>query len=99
MTKSELIKGIQNEVSINIPQKDVAEILDAQAKVVADAVKAGDEVTIPGVCKVKSKDVPERTGKVMLGANKGANKGDTWVKPAHKEACVKIVKALKEIFA
>ena len=29
----------------------------------------------------------------------GANKGDTWVKPAHKEACVKIVKALKEIFA
>ena len=92
MTKSELIKGIQNEVSINIPQKDIAEILDAQAKVVADA---GDEVTIPGVCKVKSKDVPERTGKVMLGANKG----DTWVKPAHKEACVKIVKALKEIFA
>ena len=81
MTKSELIKEIQNEVSINIPQKDVAEILDAQAKVVADAVKAGDEVTIPGVCKVKS------------------NKGDTWTKPAHKEACVKIVKALKEIFA
>lgn len=95
MTKSELIKGIQNEVSINIPQKDVAEILDAQAKVVANAVKAGDEVTIPGICKVKSKDVPERTGKVMMGANKG----DTWVKPAHKEACVKIVKALKEIFA
>ena len=95
MTKSELIKGIQNEVTINIPQKDVAEILDAQAKVVANAVKAGDEVTIPGVCKVKSKDVPERNEIVIMGANKG----DKWVKPAHKEACVKIVKALKEICA
>ena len=55
MTKAELIKGIQEEVSINIPQKDLVEILDAQAKVVANEVKAGGEVTIPGVCKVKSK--------------------------------------------
>ena len=46
MTKAELIKGIQEEVSINIPQKDLAEILDAQAKVVANEVKAGGEVTI-----------------------------------------------------
>lgn len=44
MTKAELIKGIQEEVSINIPQKDLAEILDAQAKVVANEVKAGGEV-------------------------------------------------------
>lgn len=95
MTKTELIKAIQNEVSINIPQKDLAEILDAQAKVVVDVVLAGDEVTVPGICKVKSKDVPERTGTVLLGANKG----DTWTKPAHKEACVKIVSALKNIFA
>lgn len=95
MTKNEFMKAIQSEVSFNIPQKDVAEILDAQAKVVADAVVAGDEVTIPGVCKVKTKDVPERTGKVMMGDKKG----ETWVKPAHKEACVKIVTALKNIFA
>ena len=95
MTKAELIKGIQEEVSINIPQKDLAEILDAQAKVVANEVKAGGEVTIPDVCKVKSKIVPERTGTVMLGTNKGSK----WVKPEHKEACVKIVSSLKNIFA
>ena len=94
MTKTELIKGIQETVSINIPQKDVAEILDAIATVTAKEVKDGGEVTIPGVCKVKSKDVPERTGTVMMGANKG----DKWVKPAHKEACVKIVSSLKKIF-
>ena len=35
MTKTELIKGIQETVSINIPQKDVAEILDAIATVTA----------------------------------------------------------------
>lgn len=94
MTKTEFIKAIQETVSINIPQKDVTEILDAIATVTAKEVKAGGEVTIPGVCKVKSKDVPERTGTVMMGANKG----DKWVKPAHKEACVKIVSSLKKIF-
>ncbi len=95
MLKTDFIKAIQREVSIDIPQKDLVEILDAQAKVVADAVLAGDEVTIPGICKVKSKDVAERTGTVLMGTSKGS----TWVKPAHKEACVKVVSALKNVFA
>ena len=29
----------------------------------------------------------------------GTNKGSKWVKPEHKEACVKIVSSLKNIFA
>ena len=93
MTKADLIKSIGTKVE-NVNQKDIAAVLDALAETVVDVVKADDEVTIPGVCKVKSKDVPERTGTVMMGANKG----DKWVKPAHKEACVKIVSSLKKIF-
>ena len=94
MTKTEFIKAIQVKATIEIPQKDVADILNAIENVVKDTVISGDEVTIPGICKIKSKDVPERTGKVMLGDKAG----ETWVKPAHKEATVKIVSSLKKIF-
>lgn len=94
MTKTEFIKAIQSKATIEIPQKDVADILNAIENVVKDTVISGDEVTIPGICKIKSKDVPERTGKVMLGDKAG----ETWVKPAHKEATVKIMPSLKKIF-
>ena len=94
MTKTDFIKAIQEKASIEIPQKDVAEILNAIENVVKDAVIDGDEVTIPGICKIKTKDVPERTGKVMLGDKAG----ETWIKPAHKEATVKIMPSLKKIF-
>ena len=94
MTKTDFIKAIQGKASIEIPQKDVAEILNAIENVVKDAVIDGDEVTIPGICKIKTKDVPERTGKVMLGDKAG----ETWIKPAHKEATVKIMPSLKKIF-
>ena len=94
MTKTEFIKAIQAKATIESPQKDVADILNAIENVVKDTVISGDEVTIPGICKIKSKDVPERTGKVMLGDKAG----ETWVKPAHKEATVKIMPSLKKIF-
>ena len=94
MTKNDFSKAIQEKLSIDIPRKDVAEILSAIENVVKDAVINGDEVTIPGICKIKTKDVPERTGKVMLGEKAG----ETWVKPAHKEAAVKILPSLKNIF-
>ena len=88
MTKTEFIKAIQAKATIEIPQKDVADILNAIENVVKDTVISGDEVTIPGICKIK------RTGKVMLGDKAG----ETWVKPAHKEATVKIMPSLKKIF-
>ena len=55
--------------------------------VIKDVVLADDDVTIPGVCKVKSKVVPERTGKIMMGDRKG----EIYTTPAHKEGSVKIV--------
>lgn len=94
MTKAEFLKAVQETVDFEVTQKDLAAIFDAQAKVVRDAVLAGDEVTIPEIGKVKTKVVPERTGTVMMGANKG----DTWTKPEHKEATIKITSSLKKIF-
>ena len=94
MTKIELIRGIKEKVSFNITNGDLAEILNAQAEVVAEEIKRDGEVVIPGICKVKTKVVSERTGKVMMGANKG----DTWVRPEHKEGCVKALSAIKNIF-
>ena len=94
MTKTDFLKAIQEKATIEISQKDLAEILKAQEEAVREAVLADEEVTIPGICKVKTKVVPERTGTVMMGANKG----DTWVKPEHKEATIKIASSLKKIF-
>lgn len=94
MNKVELVKKIAEVSTEEVSQKQVGAVLAAIESVVKDAVLADDEVTIPGVCKVKSKVVPERTGKVMMGANKG----ETWTKPEHKEAVVKIVKSLKKVF-
>ena len=94
MTKNEMIKKIQEAVEIEIPMKDIDAILKAQEQVVREAVLANDEVTIPGIGKVKTKVVPEKTGTVMMGANKGSQ----WVKPEHKEATIKIASSLKKIF-
>lgn len=94
MTKTDFLKAIQEKATIEISQKDLAEILKAQELAVREAILANDEVTIPGIGKIKSKVVPERTGTVMLGTNKG----EKWVKPEHKEATIKIASSLKKIF-
>ena len=94
MNKIEFLKAIQEKATIEISQKDLAEVLRAQEEAVRESVLADEEVTIPGICKVKNKIVPERTGVVRMGANVG----ETWVKPEHKEATIKIVSSLKKIF-
>lgn len=94
MTKIEFIKKIAEVSTEEVNQKQVGAVLAALETVSRDAVVAGDEVTIPGICKVKAKDVKERTGTIMMGANKG----EKYTTPAHKEGAVKIVKSLKTVF-
>lgn len=94
MNKVEFVKHIAKVSTEEISQKQVSAVLAAIESVVKDSVLADDEVTIPGVCKVKSKIVPERTGKIMMGDRKG----ETYIVPEHKEGSVKIVKSLKKIF-
>lgn len=94
MNKVELIKRVSEVSTEEVNQKQVAAVLAALESVVRDVVTAGDEVTVPGICKVKSKVVKERTGKIMMGDRKG----ETYVTPEHKEGSVKIVSSLKKVF-
>lgn len=94
MTKNELVKRVAEVSAEEVNQKQVATVLAALEFVVREAVVAGDEVTLPGICKIKSKLVKERTGKIMMGDRKG----ETYVTPEHKEGSVKIVSSLKKIF-
>ena len=94
MNKVEFVKRISDVSTEEVTQKQISAVLAAIESVVKDAILADDEVTIPGVCKVKSKVVPERSGKIMMGDRKG----ETYVTPEHKEGSVKIVKSLKKVF-
>lgn len=92
MTKNEMIKKIQEVVEIEIPMKDIDAILKAQEVVARNAVKEGDDITIPGIGKISVKDVPERRGKIMMGDRKG----EEYVVEAHKEPKMKLAKSFKE---
>ena len=94
MNKVELVKKITEVSAEEVNQKQVSAVLTALESVVRETVVSGDEVTVPGICKVKSKVVKERTGKIMMGDRKG----ETYTTPAHKEGSVKIVKSLKKVF-
>ena len=92
MTKNELIGAVANKIE-GATKKDIGVVIDALTDVIKEAVLAGDNVTIPEICKISSKEVKERTGTTELGGVKKA-----WTKPAHKEACVKVLKSFKNIF-
>lgn len=94
MNKVELVRSIVEVSTEEVSQKQVTAMLAALETVTREEIKKDGEVTIPGIGKVKTKIVPERTGTVMMGANKG----EKWVKPEHKEATIKIVSSLKKIF-
>lgn len=94
MNKVDLVKRVAEASIEEVNQKQVAAVLAALESVAREAVVAGDEITVPGICKVKSKVVKERTGKIMMGNRKG----EIYVTPEHKEGSVKIVSSLKKVF-
>lgn len=93
MLKNELIANVQEKIDIEVSKNDLATILDGLTDVIKEAILAGDDVTIPGICKISSKDVAERSGVTKLGGVETA-----WTKPAHKEATIKTLKSFKNIF-
>ena len=92
MTKNEMIGAVANKIE-GATKKDIGVVIDALTDVIKEAVLAGDTVTIPEICKISSKEVGERSGVTKLGDVEKA-----WMKPAHKEACVKTLKSFKNIF-
>lgn len=91
MVKAELITKIAEKVE-GMTKKDAGIVLDVIGEVITEALVAGEDVTIPNVGKFSTKEVPEKSGIVQLGANKGS----TYTTPAHKKATFKVATALKE---
>lgn len=101
MTKKELFKVVvdrYNETLIDekskLSYREFNNIWDVFENTIKENVIFGGEVSVPGICRIKVKDSPQRTGTVQFGASKG----EQWVKPAHKEPIVKAATSLKNIF-
>ena len=94
MTKNEMIKAVSERVD-GATNKLVDEVLKAYADVMLETINNDktEKVSLPNIGTFSAKEVPERTGKVMMGANVGS----TWTKSAHTELCFKITKSVKEI--
>ena len=61
MTKAEFVEKFAEKTGFS--KKDAAAAVDAYHAVVADAMKAGEKVVIPGVVKVEVKESAARTGR------------------------------------
>ena len=61
MTKAEFIEKFAEKTGFS--KKDAAAAVDAYHAVIADAVKAGEKVVIPGVLKVEVKEQAARMGR------------------------------------
>lgn len=93
MTKRELIeKAIDtacNEHDRAITRTDMSAALDSLCKVAAAELLGGGEISLPGLGKLKSKDVAARTGR-------NPRTGETLDIPAHKAVTFTACKDLKE---
>ena len=83
MTKQELIKAVAQAVRTAHPDRDVSAvmveaILDALGDVAAAELLGGGEVPLPGLGKLKSKEVAAREGR-------NPRTGDVLTVPAHKK--------------
>lgn len=94
MVKNEVINAIAERIE-GAKKGDIALILDTYAEVITDTLKADTTESVPvgKLGKFKVKDVPERTGKIMLGERAG----ETYVTPAHQEITFKMSKTAKQL--
>ena len=61
MTKADFNEKFAEKTGFT--EKDAAAAVDAYHEVITEAMKAGDEVVIPGVLKVEVKEMAARTGR------------------------------------
>lgn len=93
MIKAELIR----EVAVNAESttKITEAVLDAFSNLVLNKLNRNrdEKITLPGLGVFSVKHVPERSGIVQLGSNKGSE----WHKDAHDEIQFKISKTIKQL--
>lgn len=94
MTRQELIKAVTQAVRTAHPDRDVNTVmvevmLEALGDVAAVELLGGGEIPLPGLGKLKSKDIAARTGR-------NPRTGETLDIPAHKAVTFAACKDLKE---
>ncbi|WP_299392529.1 HU family DNA-binding protein [uncultured Desulfovibrio sp.] len=94
MTRQELIKAVTQAVRTAHPDRDVNTVmvevmLEALGDVAAAELLGGGEIPLPGLGKLKSKDIAARTGR-------NPRTGETLDIPAHKAVTFAACKDLKE---
>lgn len=94
MVRNEIAKAVANKLE-GCTIKDATAVLEAFEEVIVDTLKADptESVAIGKIGKFKVKDVPERTGTIMMGDRKG----ETYTVPAHSEITFKMSKSAKTI--
>ena len=91
MNKVQLVKILAEKTTLT--QKDVASVIDILPEVIKETVASGDKISLTGFISFEKVDIPERSGTVQLGTNKGS----TWTTPAHSEIKSKLSKSYKLI--
>lgn len=93
MKKTDLLSLLSSKTELH--KKDCEDVLKAFAEVVIEKLTEdhSERIALDELGTFKVKDVPERSGTVQLGQNKGA----TWTKPAHSEITFKMSAKVKEI--
>jgi len=61
MTRDQLIAELAE--SIDIPRSKVRALLEQLGEITADTLEHGDELTLPGIGKLKVSERPARTGR------------------------------------
>ena len=92
MTKQELITGIQAEITSNLTQGEIDEVLTALGDLSARALAQGDTVKIPGLLSLKTTDRTERLGR-------NPQTGAALVIPAKRVVKASVFKSLAEAVA
>ena len=94
MVKNELVSAIASRID-GAKKGDIAVVLDTFAEVITDTLKADATESVPvgKLGKFKVKNVPERTGTIMMGDRAG----EKYVTPQHDEICFKMSKTTKQL--
>lgn len=94
MTKVEILRAVTAKCS-EFNQAEVNSVIEAFSEVVYENLAANkdDKVPFGKLGNFKVKHVPEKSGTIRIGDNKGG----TWTKPEHDELIFKVSSTMKDI--
>lgn len=90
MNKTDMIKELANRTQM--PQKDVAKIIDELPTFVKETVATGEKINLVGFMSFEKADIKERTGVSKMGGEE-----KPWTVPAHSEIKATVSKNYRQL--